>query len=258
MPSEGLRDLTAKLTELGGQRVWSLLISVFGDLAQEEDAGINGPVLSEIVAAMNVRPEATRVALHRLRNDGWITSQKSGRTSQHSLTDHGRRETLTAAKRIYAHPDDMPTDWQIVILDGTDTDQRGQMMAKGYTPLLPRVMIGAAALAVPGDALCLRGETIPKWLRVQLTPDGLWQDYRDLYRILTETDQLLPDGTVLTPLQVAVLRCLIVHNWRRLVLKHPDLPTALYTDGWRENDCRKLVGTLLHRFPRPKLTELSN
>ena len=29
---------------------------------------------------------------------------------------------------------------------------------------------------------------------------------------------------------LSVLRCLIVHNWRRLVLKHPMLPAGLYPD----------------------------
>ena len=74
MPSDVFTHTIADLRALGGQRVWSLMVSLFGDLAQAEGAGIDGPVLSRIMTAMQIRPEATRVALHRLRNDGWIAS----------------------------------------------------------------------------------------------------------------------------------------------------------------------------------------
>ncbi|MBW4706844.1 PaaX family transcriptional regulator [Roseobacter sp. YSTF-M11] len=257
MPSEEVKGFASALTDLGGQRVWSLLVSVFGDLSQAEGAGIDGPVLSAIMTAMDVRAEATRVALHRLRNDGWIVSQKSGRTSRHSLTPHGRAETIAATRRIYASPGDMPTDWQIVVTQSAEPDQRDDMVTRGFSLLLTRVFIGAEDAIPPQGALALRGRNVPEWLKMQLSPEGLKTDYDNLHEILQEIDLCLPDGTQLAPLDVAILRCLIVHNWRRLVLKHPDLPAALYTEGWREHDCRALVCKLLRRFPRPDLAEIS-
>ena len=53
-----------------------------------------------------------------------------------------------------------------------------------------------------------------------------------------------------------MLRSLIVHGWRRLVLKHPDLPPDVYSDAWRGHDCRALVTGLLTRLPRPALSAL--
>ena len=257
MLSDPLHGLTTALTDLGGQRVWSLLVTVFGDLTPEEGAGIDGPVLSGIMGRMNVRAEATRVALHRLRNDGWITSTKSGRTSRHSLTDHGRRETIQASRRIYAAPDAAPGGWTVLLTEEANGDQRSQLETAGFTHLAPRIYIGPAGRPVPGNALVLSGAEVPDWLRQQLTPEGLCADYRALHRILSEVDSTLPKGTDLPPLDCAVLRCLIVHNWRRLVLKHPELPRALYADDSREQECRVLVSTLLHRFPRPNLADLA-
>lgn len=256
MLSDPLHDLTTALTDLGGQRVWSLLVTVFGDLAPNADAGIDGPVLSRIMGRMDVRAEATRVALHRLRNDGWITSTKSGRTSRHSLTEHGRRETIQAGRRIYAAPEDMPTGWTVLLTEETNSEQRRQLEMSGFTQLIPRLYIGPAGRGVPEKVLALSGDAVPGWLRHQLTPEGICEDYIELHRILTEVDHNLPKGTDLSPLDCAVLRCLIVHNWRRLVLKHPDLPAAVYTDDWREQECRALVTALLHRFPRPNLADL--
>ncbi|WP_299780106.1 PaaX family transcriptional regulator C-terminal domain-containing protein [uncultured Roseobacter sp.] len=257
MLSDPLDHLTTALTDLGGQRVWSLLVTVFGDLVPDAGAGIDGPVLSTLMGRMNVRAEATRVALHRLRNDGWITSAKSGRTSRHSLTEHGRRETIQASRRIYAAPDDMPGGWVVLLTEKANGDPRNLLETAGFTQMMPRVYIGPAGRAVPENTLALSGDAVPDWLRRQLTPETLCADYSKLHGILTEIDSALPNGADLSPVDCAVLRCLIVHNWRRLVLKHPDLPAALYTEDWREQECRALVTALLHRFPRPDLADLA-
>ena len=57
-------------------RVWSLLVTVFGDLAQDGSA-LPGTVLGEIMSRVGIKPEAMRVALHRLRKDGWIESERA-------------------------------------------------------------------------------------------------------------------------------------------------------------------------------------
>ena len=115
MRSDPVADAVSALAALDGQRVWSLLVSVFGDLACGKGEAIDGPVLSAIMAALDIRPEATRVALHRLRNDGWLTSEKLGRTSRHYLTDHGLEQSAAASPRIYGSPDQTRKEWVFVI-----------------------------------------------------------------------------------------------------------------------------------------------
>lgn len=56
--------------------------------------------------------------------------------------------------------------------------------------------------------------------------------------------------------EIVVLRSLIVHNWRRLVLRHPALPAAFVDQDWPGHQCHVLVADLLARFPRPKLQEV--
>ncbi|TNF22119.1 MAG: PaaX family transcriptional regulator, partial [Rhodobacteraceae bacterium] len=74
------------LTRDQAPRVWSLLISVFGDLAQDPGARISGLLLRHMTERIGIKPEAMRVAIHRLRKDGWIDSQRHGRTSVYFLT----------------------------------------------------------------------------------------------------------------------------------------------------------------------------
>jgi len=243
---------TAGLRTLGGQRVWSLMISLFGDLALDADQAIDGPVLSAMMALLQVKPEAARVALHRLRNDGWIASQKSGRISRHRLTAQGLTESATASPLIYADPDGGPTDWHMVLLATPDPN----MAYTGYTQVHPGLYIGATALPLPQNALRLSAETTPDWLISQVAPEALRLNYQALLAVLETLQTDFPTDSSLSPLQVAVLRGLIVHNWRRLVLKHPVLPQPLIADDWPGQRCHHHIADLLARFPRPALSEI--
>jgi phenylacetic acid degradation operon negative regulatory protein len=255
MTPDAFDQTKTALLALGGQRVWSLMVTLFGDLAQQEDSGIEGPVLSAIMAQMDVRPEAVRVALHRLRNDGWIASQKSGRTRRHALTTTSRRETLAASARIYASPTAEGGGWQLVLLEDAGSVPRDRMVGRGFTPLLPRVYLGDASAIPPVAALALTGAQPPDWLRTQIAAQMLEDEYTALLPILTQAERTLGE-TKLDPRDTAVLRCLIVHNWRRIVLRHPPLPPGLLPPEWAGHLCHLAVDHLLTRFPRPPLARI--
>ncbi|ASM73859.1 MULTISPECIES: PaaX family transcriptional regulator C-terminal domain-containing protein [Roseobacteraceae] len=256
MPSDPYANALDILTATATQRVWSVLVSVFGDLARHEGEGIDGPVLTALMAEAQIKPEATRVALHRLRNDDWITSVKSGRTSHHSLTRTGRRLSLAASARIYSTPEETAQGWQLVLLETATSESREDMETLGFALLAPRLYIGADNLMAPDGALALPADTAPRWLGAQFEPKDLSQDYAALHERLMAIDALKLDAAALSPVQIGVLRSLIVHGWRRLVLKHPDLPRDVYSDAWRGHDCRALVTGLLARLPRPALNDL--
>ncbi|MFG6529405.1 MULTISPECIES: PaaX family transcriptional regulator C-terminal domain-containing protein [unclassified Sulfitobacter] len=257
MPSDHAPSVVAALAGLGGQRVWSLMVSLFGDLAQGQGDAIDGPVLSQIMAALDVRPEASRVALHRLRNDGWLQSHKVGRISQHSLTAQGRAESAAASPRIYAAPPDLSEPWQMVVTEENGRETDSALREAGFIAALPRAYVGRAESAAPTGCLTLPGTPPPEWLRRAVEPAELEGDYDALLAALTALDAELPAPEQLTPLDVAVLRCLIVHNWRRLVLKHPTLPGGLIRPEWPGYRCHLLVDRLLRRYPRPALQDLA-
>lgn len=250
MPPRAYSQLVDDLHGFGGGRVWSLMVSLFGDLAQHKGAGIDGPVLSALMAEMRVKPEAVRVALHRLRNDGWIVSEKTGRTRRHSLTPTSRKESIAASARIYAAPGEGPSGWRMVMLESPDRTTPEKMAKRGFVPIQPRLYIGSDAAKPPKHALLLVGRTVPDWLRDQLAPTLSAGDYDTLFQILSRTGPRL-DIETLDPLHYAVLRCLIVHNWRRLVLRHPALPAAVLPRNWAGYRCHLLVHDLLTRLPCP-------
>lgn len=257
MPTNTLFDLTTDLRTLGGGRVWSLMVSLFGDLAQGKGDHIEGPVLSAIMAALAVKPEAARVALHRLRNDGWIASEKHGRISQHSLTDEGRSKSRAASPRIYTSPDDVAGDWQMVMLDPAASGATDEMESRGFVPVQANIFVGKVSLDVPADAAVFYGKTAPLWLGRALIPARLEDGYAALAKTLKGLANDLPEPDALSALEIAVLRCLVVHNWRRLVLKHPAPPQGLIDPNGAYHHCLFLVADLLARYPRPALADVA-
>ena len=91
--SSWFETAVADLVDPQDQRVWSIIVSLFGDMAQEPGAQISGGALTQIIEPMGIKPEAIRVALHRLRKDGWIESDRIGRVSRHVLSEFGRTQS---------------------------------------------------------------------------------------------------------------------------------------------------------------------
>ena len=106
----------------------------------------------------------------------------------------------------------------------------------------------------PEGALILTADQLPDWLETTVETEALRTDYAALHEALAHMRP--PDADTLGPLRVAVLRVLIVHAWRRLVLRHPALPRALHSDQWRGHDCAARVRDLLDHLPRPALTDI--
>ena len=80
--TDPLHDALAQLRDSSDLRVWSVIVTLMGDLTVmgtpgADASGVSGQALGKVMAALGIRPEATRVALHRLRKDGWIESTRT-------------------------------------------------------------------------------------------------------------------------------------------------------------------------------------
>ncbi len=251
-PAQHAIDILTRDAEL---RVWSLIVTLFGDLARARGASLPGALLSQITGRIGIRPEAMRVALHRLRKDGWIDSRRDGRTSTYSLTETGRDATLRASRRIYAPTPETPESWHLLVAQPMAQGERqalaGKLEDAGYVTLSPGVFLGCDAAPSAPDMIAVSGTLapVPDWVRQTLMPARLLQDYADLDRALTLVADLLGPTPGLNRLDAVTLRALIVHRWRRVLLRHADLPERFFPDGWRGTACRDRVQHLLAVLP---------
>ncbi len=258
LPDDRFETTRQALSSGDDLRVWSVLVTIFGDLADRPGDRISGSGLSNLTALLSIRPEAVRVALHRLRKDGWIDSEKEGRFSWYFLTETGLRESAIARKRIYACAVKPPEHYRLLAAQATSQSLRSEtqraLLAEGYVTLVPGMYLGTeTATQPPEDHLVFEGQitAIPDWLKAELAPEALSLGYQALEKALNSLRTTLGENPNLPVLKTAALRTLIVHSWRRLLLRHADLPDAFYPDTWRGPACRRLVNILLEQLERP-------
>ncbi|WP_170762951.1 PaaX family transcriptional regulator C-terminal domain-containing protein [Ruegeria lacuscaerulensis] len=251
-----------RLTASGTQRVWSVLVTIFGDLAQNETDQISGALITSLTSLAGIKAEATRVALHRLRKEGWIESTRIGRNSVHRLTDFGRSQSAAAVPRIYARETVRPDIWHVLVGSGSDLARQelSDLMLTGDYISLNNSTAMAPGPAPDGieELLVVQSKeiSVPNWLKDLCGPKALKDSYDQLWETAQAVKSHLPPNVVSDPMKVAVLRVLLVHSWRRVVLRHPDLPETFLPDDWMGPACREVVSQLLAALPRPSLDAL--
>ncbi|WP_189371361.1 PaaX family transcriptional regulator C-terminal domain-containing protein [Tateyamaria omphalii] len=241
-----VKELATRLNNGQPPRVWSLLVTVFGELAQDETAQLSGETLRQFMEIVGIKPEATRVALHRLRKDGWLSSQKDGRKSNYFLTKKGRDESIKASPRIYSETALADKAWLVMQNVGEPVGAQKE----------PGVWI-TGHLRITGvqpdeqDALVIemgQSNDLPDWMRARLCDASLLEQSQALANTLRDLDYWLADEPKLDEFHREVLRVLVVHSWRRIALKVPSLPDNLFLKPWSGPDCRRLVAQIRKRL----------
>ena len=248
--------LIHQFVDLGTLRVWSVIISVFGDLATQPGLHVTAADLVSLAGRMGIRSDAFRVAIHRLKNDGWLTTRRIGRNSLYCLTDYGYLQCADARPRVYARHAPKAANSRILLAPPAELANQPPPAhfqgGMGFVQIAPRVFAGNAdAQPLPDGYLELAhsGQTVPNWLRQILGPDDLLHAYIRLETALKSVRVALSGGATLPPQDAMVLRVLIIHRWRQLLLRHADLPELYFPAGWRGEACRGLVMDLLESLP---------
>ncbi len=245
-------EMIGSFGELGNPRVWTLVITVFGDSVMPRGGVVSASALSSIFHRISVKAEALRVALHRLSKDGWIVRQRSGRNSHYALSDSGRARFLPASRRIYAGSPTLRGPWRLVALR-KPLRPESVMCEAGFLRLAPTVFLGssqAGELPVEADAIEGHFRQFPDWARAVLAPESLQRDYRRLHSTLSRNMDAFLAVAEAEPLDAVALRTLLIHHWRRLVLRHADVPAEIMPRGWRGEECRTMALALHQSLSR--------
>lgn len=235
-----MADLIAELRAVSDLKVWSVLVTLFGDMALAEDARLSGPRLRALLGPLGIQPEAVRVALHRLRKDGWITAERAGRIGQYGLSARGRAETEAVAERVYGANRPTQSPWFLVV-QPDELDPPKQGLSLGHGRFLCPEDVAPPALSAPLQ------RAIPSWVIAHVLPEGLDAAFATL-ETLVSSPVTVPDDAE----EAAVLRLLILHHWRRLVLRTPPLGEALLGADWSGGRCRTRVHAWLSALPVPE------
>lgn len=231
---DGLDHLVGALHAGGRLRVWSLVITVFGDAIQPRGGQVSSARLQRLFEMLRIEPGAVRTALSRLARDGWLERDRDGRGSLYRLSASGREAFAPATDLIYAAPRTRPVE-EWILATGIDGARLRGIALGGGVWLWPGDrplpdLTGADVVMkgpLPRIAPALRA-TIPAAEHA-----AAMQDFLHLLEGLTPCPR--------APERAIAARILLVHAWRRIVLRFPDLPRDIAPVGWPGSGCRSLV-----------------
>ncbi len=270
-PCRQLEDRLGALLEAVPLRAKSLIVTIYGDSILPHGGSVWLGSLIRLVAPLGLSDRMVRTAVFRLTRDHWLVAEPVGRRSYYALTAEGRRRFEAAHRRIYAL-DQAPWDgrWLLVLVGALplDTDQRDalrrDLLWQGFGTLAPSVLAhpggdevevrrSLATLGLGEQVVVMRAEmhalTDPAarlalvrgcWDLDSLAADyaAFVQRFRPVWRALEAAGGSCP------PARAFMIRTLLIHDYRRVLLRDPTLPDAILPPDWPGAAARLLCRNL--------------
>ncbi|MCL1478445.1 MAG: phenylacetic acid degradation operon negative regulatory protein PaaX [Marinobacter sp.] len=249
-------------------RAGSLIITAYGDVIHPRGGSVWLGSLMTLLAPMGVSERLVRTSAYRLVQEGWLQPRKVGRCSYYSVTGAGLRRFQQAFEHVYRlGNEDWNGSWCLVFLNQLEPETRLRVreelkwlsfgnMAPGVMEhprftrqeLLPLLQEWGAL----EDTIVMETQPLdqrsPRALRRQVKEswnlDELGSRYkqflekfRPLWRELATTDNLNPEDC-------AVARLLLIHEYRKILLRDPLLPDELLPGDWEGRSAKQLCRNL--------------
>ncbi len=256
-------------------RTGSLIVTVFGDTILPRGGEVLLADLIALLQGFSLNDGQVRTALSRLVADGWLAAERRGRHSLYRLTEIGRHRFAEATRRIYAGPPETwRGDWHVVILPPGSAGERDELRKDlgwlGFGTLAPGVMIhpapDAASLAsVIADLPAAQRPLVIAGDAAQPAPPGLLQDlvtrcwdleavaqgYRQFLATFAALDETLGAGFKPRPLPALLARLMLIHDYRRIILRDPMLPRHLLSGDWVGREAYRMARRLYRKLAPP-------
>ena len=259
-----LSRLIDELIASSPPRAGSLAVTVFGDCIANQGGSVWLGALVECLQGFSLNAQQCRTAIFRLGKDGWIDSDQVGRRRYCRLSAVGQREFEIASARIYAIEGPIwDGSWTLVMPVGLETgerealkrrmnwlgfagfpngllahpnpDQRALSALLEELDMIDRVVIWNAS-SPENDVL--QAQVSEAWSLPDLSTR--FSDFVTRFEPVCNTDSLKSA----TDLDAFRLRILLIHEYRRLILKVANLPAAILPSDWRGDAARNFVRTV--------------
>ncbi len=242
-------------------RTGSIIITLFGDAIVPRGGSVWLGTLLEFFQTLDIDASVVRTAMSRLTADGWFDRSKVGRNSFYRLVKKGRQTFDIATKHIYDPP---PSDWTgrfelLLIANGEDRDaSREALRNAGFGSPLPGVWVAPSGVPVPEEAArAIRLEVSAEDESGRRLSGESWPLDRTAGAYLKFIKAFEPlrawsgKRGALTGVDAFTARILLIHHYRRVVLRDPLLPPALLPRDWPGRAARALCGDI-YRALLPK------
>jgi len=235
-------------------RTGSIVITVFGDAIVPRGGSVWLGTLLSFFETIDIDSGVVRTAMSRLAADGWLERNKVGRNSYYRLVRKGRQTFDAATRHIYDPP---PSDWTgrfelLLIENAEDRDtSREPLKNAGFGSPLPGVWVAPSGVPVPEEAaaairleVSAEDDSGRRLLRQSWPLDRIADAYLKFMKTFEPLRGWIGRGETLADADAFTARILLIHHYRRVVLRDPLLPTALLPSDWPGRAARLLCGEI--------------
>ncbi|MDH4655431.1 phenylacetic acid degradation operon negative regulatory protein PaaX [Pseudomonas sp. JS3066] len=259
-----LDQLVTRFQQQTPIRASSLIITLYGDAIEPHGGTVWLGSLIQLLEPMGINERLIRTSIFRLTKEGWLSAEKVGRRSYYSLTGTGRRRFEKAFKRVYSSS--VPAwdgAWSLVMLSQLPQDKRKQVREElewqGFGAISPTVLANPRCDRVDLTATLQELDAVEdsiifetrsqdvlasKALRMQVREswniDELGAHYSEFIQLFRPLWQALREQENLQPADCFVARTLLIHEYRKLLLRDPQLPDELLPGDWEGRAARQL------------------
>lgn len=224
-----------------------MMLTLLGEYLLPGDGTAWTSAVLAVFDRLGVAEKATRQALLRTSNAGWLQSQKEGRRTRWQLTPAAREMLTAGAERIYSFGPASEWDgrWVLVQARIADSDRGARHLVRtrlawaGFGSLGPGLWISphpereAEAIRVLRDAGVADGAHVFTARRSDLGDvRAMVEQAWDLEAIETAYEGFTADFRAEVPRDVLARQLELVHAWRRFPAIDPALPRELLPARW--------------------------
>lgn len=240
----------------GPHRTGSLIITLYGDAVAPRGGSLALASLLAIMAALGIGEGVVRTAVSRLAAEGWLERRRIGRSGFYRLAAKGAETFAEATRRIYGPPlrrEDPRLEMVVLGPESAREQARAALEAAGFGGLAPGVFVAPAGTALPPVAGALRLAAVPAPADAPALACLAWPlaDVAGRYRYFLAVWAEGGAAPIPDPLTALVARVLLIHDYRRAVLRDPLLPAALLPADWPQPAARALCARIWRRLLGP-------
>jgi phenylacetic acid degradation operon negative regulatory protein len=270
--SHPLDDFLARRMHEANISSTALVFTFFCDVVTQHGGEIWLGSIIRTLAPLGISERLTRTAVFRLVQDGWLESRKLGRRSYYRLTRTGENYYQRAARRIYASSKPGWDGAWTLLFTYTVPAKKRDALQRGLS-WLGYGRLAAGVFALPRDEhepldqlledLGLEGcivrmkahaddtESMQKLVLARWQLDELRRRYREFNSLYTGVAKILADDGLPSAHSALLLRVLLIHEYRKILLSDPELPADMLPVGWEAGEAQSLAGKIYRQLAVP-------
>lgn len=253
----------------------SHIVTVFGDVISQHGNWLWLGSLIESLEPLGFSERLIRTSVFRLVKDDWLQVIKNGRKSFYAFTDSANNHYTKAARRIYAGSGHSSGgQWLIVMPSFVCEDKlitlKRQLRWLGFSPLSsgayahPSIDQGSleetiSELELQKSVIIFSSQTLDassdqalkRLVREKWNIEELQQRYQTLIDCYQTVLDMIEQGERISDQQCFLLRTLLIHEYRRILLKDHELPANMLPDNWAGFKANQLVKQLYAYIAKP-------